>query len=223
MIKYNISKRMLFWGGTGQAKVMRSIISHYGSELVAVIDRTIGLVPPFKDVPLIHDSIFDDWINTISKDNLGFCITIGNPYGNIRVNLHNKLSSIGLSPSNIIHPTACISDDSDIGFGTQIHAGTIIETEVKLGLQCIINTKASVDHECVIKNGVEIGPGATLCGNIVVEENSWVGAGATILPRIHIGRNVIVGAGAVVTKDIPDNTTVVGVPAKPFNHLVKND
>ncbi len=49
---------------------------------------------------------------------------------------------------------------------------------------------------------------------IVIKRNAWIGAGATILPYITIGENAIVAAGAVVTKDVPDNSIVAGVPAK---------
>jgi len=209
-----LPKTLIFWGGTGQAKVMRSIAECYGSEVIAVIDSTRNLPPPFPNIPVIHDSEFDTWIKQIECDGLGFCIAIGNPHGQIRVDLHNRLCGLGLIPSIIIHPTAWITKDCEIGLGAQIHAGAVIETETKIGLQCIVNTKASVDHECVLGNGVEIAPGATLCGKITIEDNAWIGAGATILPRIHIGRNSIVGAGSVVTKDVPDNVTIVGVPAR---------
>lgn len=47
----------------------------------------------------------------------------------------------------------------------------------------------------------------------------WIGANATILPGVTIGNNVVVGAGAVVTKDIPDNCVVAGVPAKIIRHI----
>jgi len=206
--------RIVFWGGTGQAKVMRYVVEYYGSEIIFVVDRTIGLKPPFDDVPLILDSEFDECINRISHDNLGFCITIGNPNGQVRVDLHKLLVGIGLLPTSLIHPTAWIAPNAKIGKGAQIHAGTIIEAETVLGDQCIINTKASVDHECVLGNGVELAPGATLCGNVTVDDNAWVCAGATVLPRIHIGKNSVVGAGAVVIRDVPDNVTVIGVPAK---------
>lgn len=49
---------------------------------------------------------------------------------------------------------------------------------------------------------------------IVIESNVWIGAGATILPGVTIGENSVVAAGAVVTKDVPPNTIVGGVPAK---------
>ncbi len=57
---------------------------------------------------------------------------------------------------------------------------------------------------------------------IHIGDDVWIGGNVTILPGVHIGNNVIVAAGAVVTKDIPDNTLVGGVPAKPIRTL-END
>jgi acetyltransferase-like isoleucine patch superfamily enzyme len=55
---------------------------------------------------------------------------------------------------------------------------------------------------------------ALMCKPIVVKRNTWIGAGATILPGVTIGENAVVAAGAVVSKDVPANTIVGGVPAK---------
>lgn len=49
---------------------------------------------------------------------------------------------------------------------------------------------------------------------IMIRQKAWLGAGATVLPGVTIGENAIVGAGSVVTKDVPDNTIVAGVPAR---------
>lgn len=51
-------------------------------------------------------------------------------------------------------------------------------------------------------------------GHIHIKKNTWIGAGATILQGVTIGENAIVAAGAVVSKDVPDNTIVGGIPAK---------
>jgi acetyltransferase-like isoleucine patch superfamily enzyme len=53
-----------------------------------------------------------------------------------------------------------------------------------------------------------------MVGPIHIKRNAWIGANATILPGVTIGENAIVAAGAVVSKDVPDNTIVGGIPAK---------
>ncbi len=65
-----------------------------------------------------------------------------------------------------------------------------------------------------IGNNVYISPGVTICGDATLKDGCDIGAGATILPWVTIGRHTIIGAGAVVTEDIPDNVTAVGVPAR---------
>jgi acetyltransferase-like isoleucine patch superfamily enzyme len=85
----------------------------------------------------------------------------------------------------------------------------------KIGEYSIINTGSSIDHECILGRGVHIAPNAVLCGCVEIGDNTFVGANATVLPRLKIGKNVVIGAGAVVTKNVPDNTIVVGNPARP--------
>jgi len=209
---------VFLWGGTGQAKVVRPIIDHYGSRVIAVFDDTPSLPSPFDDIPIYHGwDEFLQWISDQDKEKLCFCITIGNPHGRVRLRFHQRFIQMGLQPGTIAHPSAYIADNAIIGAGVQIMPGAIVGAESKIGKECIINTKASIDHENVLEDGVEIAPGATLCGLVKVGVNDWVGAGATVLPRITIGHDAVVGAGAVVTEDVPDGTMVVGIPARPVN------
>jgi acetyltransferase-like isoleucine patch superfamily enzyme len=59
--------------------------------------------------------------------------------------------------------------------------------------------------------------------SILIKKNAWIGAGATILPGITIGENSIIAAGALVTKDVPDNTIVGGIPAKFIKSISETD
>jgi acetyltransferase-like isoleucine patch superfamily enzyme len=58
-------------------------------------------------------------------------------------------------------------------------------------------------------------------GQIHIKKNAWIGAGATILPGVTIGENAVVAAGAVVSKDVPANTVVGGIPAKHIKNISK--
>lgn len=217
-------KKIILYGGTGQAKVVKPIIEHNKAKIIAVFDDTVGLKPPFKDIPLYGGyKKLIEWASKVNPKEIGFVISIGNPHGNKRLELHKKLLNLDFRSYNVIDPSAIVANDCKLGDGVQILAGAIIMPKVKIGNQCIINTGANIDHECVLKNGVEISPGSTLCGNIILENNSWIGAGSTILPRLTIGTNSIVGAGSVVTKNIDKNLIVIGVPAKVIKRLKGNN
>jgi sugar O-acyltransferase (sialic acid O-acetyltransferase NeuD family) len=219
-----LPSKVILWGGTGQAKVVRPIVEYYGSRVIAVFDDTPNLPPPFPDVPLyVGWAGFQDWIQGYPRRvEIGFCIAIGNPHGRVRVRFHERLLEEGLQAVTLAHPSAQIAPNASIGDGCQLMAGAIVNPEARLGRQCIINTKASVDHECILEDGVELAPGATLCGIVHLGTNAWVGAGATVLPRISIGDDAVVGAGAVVIGDVPAGLTVVGVPATRILHVKGN-
>lgn len=208
---------ILIYGGTGQAKILRVIVEHYGSRVPAVIDDTPGLASPFPDVPVYEGwDGFEHWVKGKNRKETGFLVAIGNPHGRVRLRLHEALIAQGLQAVTIAHPTAWIDKNVEVGEGSQILAGAVILSESVIGKQCIVNTNASVDHENILEGGVEVGPGATLCGLVRVGVNGWVCAGATVLPRVSIGADAVIGAGAVVTKDVPAGATVAGVPARPI-------
>jgi sugar O-acyltransferase (sialic acid O-acetyltransferase NeuD family) len=191
--------------------------------VVAVFDDTPALPSPFRDVEIYYGwQAFKKWIKAQpDRKAIGFCISIGNPHGRVRLKFQELLMAEGLTPLSVIHPSAVIAPDVVLGKGVQIMAGVVIQSEAKIGDQCIINTGASVDHEDILEAGVEVGPGATLCGNVHVKMNGWVAAGAVVLPRITIGEDSLAGAGAIVTKDIPDGVVAYGSPARVIRKVEK--
>ncbi len=64
-------------------------------------------------------------------------------------------------------------------------------------------------------------PDLQVFGTIIIEDNCVIGHNATIFPNVRVGRNSIVGAGSVVISDVPPDTIVMGVPARPFGSVEK--
>jgi acetyltransferase-like isoleucine patch superfamily enzyme len=94
-------------------------------------------------------------------------------------------------------------------------AGAVLSSSVRVGEFCILNTRSSIDHDSKLSNYSFIGPGATLCGSVLVGEESFVGAGATVIQGKQIASKSLIGAGSLVTKNIFSNTLAYGVPAIP--------
>ena len=208
-------KNLIIWGASDQCRVNYPILKSLGCHIEALIDDTPDQHSPFEGVPIyMGEKGLDCFLKVSQTKNLGFVVAIGNPYGHVRMKLHRFLKGKNFTSVSFADPTALICKTAICGEGLQIMPAAIVSNDVQIGNQCIINTRALVEHDCVLKDGVEIGPGAVLCGRVHVGENSWIGANATVGPRVVIGDNTIVGAGAVVVSDVPSNVVTVGVPAR---------
>lgn len=109
---------------------------------------------------------------------------------------------------------------NNASLGTDINQGAIFESQPEFphGLNgVIVHMKAHIGKNAVIFQQVTIGSSGG--GTPWIGDNVQIGAGAKILGKIRIGDNVMIGANAVVTKDVPDNCTVV---CSPMRVIVKN-
>ncbi|MBM1689161.1 acetyltransferase [Sulfitobacter geojensis] len=114
----------------------------------------------------------------------------------------------------LAHPSSMVSTSAQLGAGTFLAAGVVVNADARLGCGVILNTGCSVDHDCILGDFVHVSPGARLAGNVEIGANSWIGIGAVVREGVRIGRDVIVGAGAAVVEDVDDGVRVGGVPAK---------
>ncbi|MFT3881484.1 MAG: acetyltransferase [Gemmatales bacterium] len=116
--------------------------------------------------------------------------------------------------ATLVHPTARVSRTSTVGEGSILNVGSIIAAHSVLGNHVIVNRAALIGHHVAIGDCVTIGPGANIAGKCNIGNGAYISMSAVVIDRITIGENSIVGAGAVVTKDVPANVQVVGIPAR---------
>lgn len=186
---------MFLYGAGGHAKVIMDILKAEGKLVEALIDDNEG-VDELMGVKVLHN---------VNCGISPLIVSIGN--NRIRRSIAEKVDAVfGMA----VHPSAIVSGSARIDVGTVVMQGVIIQACVQIGKHCIINTGASIDHECVIDDFVHISPRVTLCGNVHVGEGTWIGAGTVVIPGVKIGKWTVIGAGSVVDKDIPDGVLALG-------------
>jgi sugar O-acyltransferase (sialic acid O-acetyltransferase NeuD family) len=199
---------MILIGYSGHAFVVYGIFNSINKKVTSYCDSEEKQYNPFNLTYLGTEEEALDKFNTTN-----FFVAIGD--NTIRKKIIENLAAQNLFPVNAIHASAVVDASAIINAqGVMIAANATINPLVKIGKGVICNTSCSIDHECIIDDFAHIAPGAVLCGNVKIGEGTFVGANAVIKQGITIGKNCMIGAGAVVIKDVLDNITVVGVPAK---------
>jgi len=200
-----MNKKICLLGVGGHAKVIVEMARLSGYDVCQLYDDN----PVFQKIQFFGLKVSGPIYSF--KNGTGV-IAIGD--NRIRKSVNEQL--INVKWQTVIHPSAIISSDVEIGVGSVIMAGAIIQPGVKIGKHCIINTGSCIDHDCQINDYVHIAPNTSLAGSVEVGEGTLIGIGSSIIPNIKIGQWSRIGAGCVVLQDQPDNCTVVGSPARPI-------
>jgi sugar O-acyltransferase (sialic acid O-acetyltransferase NeuD family) len=131
-----------------------------------------------------------------------------------RRRLVEEAAARGLRFATLVHPRARVSPRSTLGEGTLVSVGAIVAANTRIGRHVILNRGALVGHDVEIGDYVTIGPGANVGGLTRIGDGAYIAIGAVVLDRMTVGPGAVVGAGSVVTRDVPANVQVVGVPAR---------
>lgn len=205
---------MLIVGAKGFAKeLLQLLIDNDQADNVVLYDDVNSDLPDtfFGKFPIlkIEEQAREYFQNTDNR----FCLGLGNPH--LRFKLAEKFRSLGGILTSTISNHATISTlEVVIGEGCNIMPTALISPSVEIGEGAIVYFGTIITHDCILGKYNEISPSATILGRVTIGDFCQIGSSSTILPDVKIGNNVIVGAGAVVTKNIPDNAVVAGVPAK---------
>lgn len=198
-------------GAGGHARVLIDALLLKGVAILGVTAPAIEGAPPFG-LPFLGADLAVDAHPVAS-------IRLVNGLGSTRQpgarrEIFERFKAKGYKFESVVHPSAVIARNVELGEGVQVMAGAVIQTGGRIGANSIVNTRVAVDHDCRIGAHAHLAPGATLCGDVRVGENAHVGSGASIIQGISIGDDVLVAAGAVVIRNVPAGAAVSGVPAR---------
>lgn len=191
-------------GAGGHATVVASTLLAVGFQLAGFYDDD----PHTHDKQILGHPVIGPIAALKTGHVAGAILGIGS--NEVRKRLAGELA---LNWVTAIHPFAYVDPSAALGPGTVVCAGAIVQAGAKIGAHVILNTKASADHHTTVGDFSHIAT-AHLAGGASIGEGVFLALHSVVLPGLTVGPWAVVAAGAVVTKDVPANTTVAGVPAK---------
>ena len=191
-----MNKKLAIIGAGGHGKVVGEIALLNKYKIIHFFDDEIEKI---KNFPFTISGNLDYLVNHL-KDYDSFFVAIGD-----NQKRYNKLEWLKKQKKNIInliHPKSTISKFSSLGLGISVMANAVINpgTFIKEGV--IINSSASIDHDCMIECFSHISPNCSLSGNVRVGKFTHLGTGTSVHPGINIGNNVKTAVGSKVYKNI---------------------
>jgi len=203
--------KVVIYGAGGHAKAIIDIIEKQATfEIVGLIDDK----KPVQETVLGYKVLGTHEILGALRSqgiHLGF-VAIGD--NEVRAAKTELLVAAGFRMISPIHPFSSIGRDANIGHGSCVFHGVVIDPCTHIGKGVIVNKKALVGHDSRIDNFVHMAPGVNCGANVKIGKKTFVGIGATIISGISIGSHTIIGAGSVVVRNVEADVTVLGLPAK---------
>ncbi len=204
--------KLIIVGGGGHGAVVHeaATLSGHFSPVGVFCESTPH--PSFQNVPRLAK---EEEVAALLAKNEGvqFCIAVGDNC--LRQELAQTWKARWNLPlATIVHPHAFVSPTAKVSAGAVVLARAHVGTFSEVGELCLVNTGASLDHDCKLELASSLAPGSFAGGNVTLGERTAVGLGASIRHGVSIGRDSVVGMAAAVTKDVESEVVVMGVPAK---------
>lgn len=204
--------RIIVIGGGGHARVLICALQAAGRAVAGYtdpIDRG-----PLYGVPYLGTD--DGLAGLRARDpRCGAVLGLGKlDASDRRLRIADRLADLGFALPAVVARHAVVAPDVDLGAGTVVLDGAVVNCGARIGRACILNTNCTVEHDCRLGDDVHVAPAAALSGGVEVGDHVLIGTGASVVQGVRIGARIAVGAGAAVVRDLVEAGVYAGCPAR---------
>jgi sugar O-acyltransferase (sialic acid O-acetyltransferase NeuD family) len=203
-----MKSEVLLIGGGGHCRSCIDVIEQEGCFTIAgVVERkSVDIQEPVMGYSILGN---DDDLPVLRQKYQYALITVGqidSPFPRIR--LFEKLLRLGFQLPIITSPLAYVSRYANIDCGTVVMHHALVNAGATIGRNCIINSKALIEHDVYIEDHCHIAPGAVLSGGTSIGRAVFFGCNAMSREQISIGAESLIGGGVSVMKNLPENSKI---------------
>jgi sugar O-acyltransferase (sialic acid O-acetyltransferase NeuD family) len=193
-------KLLLIVGGKSTALEIFEVASAYYCDRYSKIYFLIGDSERKSGDNQIFDSELKDYAKNYLYEYI-YSITSQK----IRLKIQKMMEELFILPTNIIHPSAIISNSSRIGLGNYIAANCILSVHSSIGNHNLINFNSVIGHDSQLRDHVILNPGARVSGNVKIGSRVLIGSNSFIFQGKNIGNDTIIDALTYIDRDIESN------------------
>jgi len=204
-----MANTILIVGVGGLAKEMTDLATVLGFEVEAYFtEQTAAVLHPMQDVRIVSS------LEAVASRSV--LIAIGDTRARQRF---FELLGGRFSLPTLIHPSACISPSVQLGQGVLVMQNVVVNAEARVADGALLNVGCCVAHDCTVGAFSHLAPSTQMGGGSSVGAGVFCGTSSVVLPNISVGDWSVCGAGSVVTKDVPERSLAIGVPAQVIKSL----
>lgn len=200
---------LILVGGSGHCRSCIDVIESTNyHEIIGIVAQIGAEESPVVGYPAIR---IDDDLDGLLRICPTALITVGQiKTPELRKHLFQLVQDLGGTFPVVTSPHAYVIERAKVGGGTNVMHGAIINVRSTIGVNCIVNSHALVEHDVSSGSHSHVSTGVRVNGGVSIGEGTFLGSGAIVNQRLSIGDNCIIGSGAVIGSDVPEGTRVTG-------------